>query len=69
MIQNDNELTATQERVAYFLRLLSQLRVTARPEEFPSVAGAYREEVERMEREVLDYLTRHVTQSTAARAG
>jgi hypothetical protein len=35
MIHNDQELEAMQERMAYFYRLLSQLRVTARPEEFP----------------------------------
>jgi hypothetical protein len=39
MIHNDQELKATQERIAYFQRLLSQLRVTATPEEFPLVAG------------------------------
>ena len=65
MIQNDTELTVTQERVAAFLRLLSQLRVTSRPDEFPLVAGGYRAEVERMQQEVLDYLTRHATQTTA----
>jgi hypothetical protein len=65
VIQNDAELTVTQERIAAFLRLLAQLRVTSRPDEFPLVAGGYRAEVERMQREVLDYLTRHATQSTA----
>jgi hypothetical protein len=57
MIQNDEELGATQDRISYFLRLLSQLRVSAKPEEFPLVAGGYRAEVELMQREVLDYLT------------
>jgi hypothetical protein len=50
------------------LHLLAQLRVTSRPEEFPLVAGGYRAEVERMQEEVLDYLTRHSSQ-TAAKAG
>lgn len=59
MIQNDQELAVTQERIGHFLRLLSQLRVTARPEEFCFVAGGYRAEVERMQREMLDYLTQH----------
>jgi len=68
MILDDRELAVTQERIAYFLRLLSQLRVTSRPEEFPLVAGGYRAEVERMQQEVLDYLTRHATQTTT-RAG
>jgi hypothetical protein len=35
MIQNDQELAATQEWSAYLLRPLGQLRVTATPEEFP----------------------------------
>ncbi len=39
MIANDNELAVTQNRIAYFLRLLTQVRVTSRPDEFPLVAG------------------------------
>ncbi len=66
MIRDDNELAVTQERIAKFLGLLSQLRVTSLPEEFPFVASGYRAEVERMQRDVLDYLTR---QSTPAKAG
>jgi hypothetical protein len=31
MIQNEQELQTNQERIAYFLGLLSQLRATARP--------------------------------------
>jgi hypothetical protein len=62
MIHNDQELKATQERIAYFQRLLSQLRVTATPEEFPLVAGGYRAELVRMQEEVLEYLTRHASE-------
>jgi len=65
MIANDHELTTTQERIAYFLRLLAQMRVKATPEEFPLMASGYRAEVEQMQREVLDYLTQHVSQSPA----
>lgn len=65
MIRDDNELAVTEQRIAYFLRLLAQLRVTSRPEEFPSVASGYRAEVERMQKEMLDYLTRHATQAVA----
>jgi hypothetical protein len=68
MIQNDEELSATQDRISYFLRLLGQLRRTATPEEFPLVAGGYRAEVERMQREVLDYLTQPAN-ATPAKAG
>lgn len=68
MIQNDNELTVTQDRIAYFQRILAQLRVTATPEEFPLVAGGYRSEIERMQCEVLEYLTRHASETAAAHA-
>jgi hypothetical protein len=65
MIRDDQELAVTQERIAYFLRLLAQLRVTSRADEFPLVASGYRAEVERMQQEALDYLTRHAIQTTA----
>jgi hypothetical protein len=68
MIHNDQELEATQERMAYFQRLLAQLRVTATPEEFPLVASGYRAEVERMQAEVLEYLTRHASEPAPAEA-
>jgi hypothetical protein len=57
MIQNDQELTVTQERITYFLDLLARLRKRSLPEEMALVASGYRAEVERMQREVLDYLT------------
>jgi hypothetical protein len=69
MIHDENELRVTKERIAYFLDLLARLRVSSRPEEFPLVAGGYRAEVERMQQEVLDFLTRHATQTTTAKAG
>ncbi len=57
MIHNDNELTVTRERISYFLDLLARLRVSCRPQELALVSGGYRAEVERMQRDVLDYLT------------
>lgn len=68
MIRNDHELEGIKERIAYFQRLLAQLRVTATPEEFPLVAGGYRAEIEKMQGEVLDYLTRHSTEPVPAMA-
>ncbi len=68
MIRNDQEFTATQERIAYFQRLLAQLRVTATPEEFPAVASGYRAEIAQMQEEVLAYLTRHASDPTPAEA-
>ena len=65
MIQNDQELKVTRERASYLLDLLARLRVSSRPEEWPLVSSGYRTEVERMQREVLDYLTQPATQTTA----
>jgi hypothetical protein len=66
MIKNDQELTVTRERIAYFLDLLARLRITSRAEELPLVTGGYRTEVERMQRDVLDYLTQPAPQSAKA---
>ncbi|HET6879978.1 MAG TPA: hypothetical protein VFI31_07475 [Pirellulales bacterium] len=66
MIQNDQELSVTRERISYLLDLLARLRLSSRPEELTLVSGSYRAEVERMQREVLDYLTKP---STTAKAG
>ena len=68
MIHNDQELATTQERIRYFSNLLGQLRLTATPDEFVAVAGGYRAEIELMQDEVLDYLTRHSSESTPAEA-
>jgi hypothetical protein len=65
MIQNDKELKVTRERVTYLLDLLARLRVSSRPEELPLVSGGYRTEVERMQREVLEYLTQPASEATA----
>ena len=65
MIQNDQELAVTRERISYFLDLLGRLRVSCRPEELALASGGYRAEVERMQREALDYLTRPAAPATA----
>lgn len=59
MIENDRELAVTQQRIAEFQRILAQLRITARPQEFPAIASGYRAEIEKMQAEVLNYLTSH----------
>jgi hypothetical protein len=58
----------TRDPIAYLLDLLARLRVSARPEELTKVSSGYRAEVERMQREVLDYLTRPALEA-AAKAG
>ena len=62
MIQNDTELKTSQQRIAYFQDLLLQLRVKASAEEFSLVSSGYRAEIEKMQDEVLEYLTRHVSE-------
>jgi hypothetical protein len=64
MITNDKELEVTQERIARFQHWLSDLRRTARPEEFEAITGGYRLEIERMQAEVLDYLLRPIAEVT-----
>jgi hypothetical protein len=65
MIKNDEEMGVTRERIAYLLDLLARLRVSSRPEELPLVSSGYRAEVERLQRDVLDYLTQPASQPTA----
>ena len=66
MIANDDELQGTRARIAQFEDLLAKMRVAARPELFPSMASGYRAEIEKMQREVLEYLTRHASQPSPA---
>lgn len=56
MIQNDQELEVTQQRIIKLQKLLAQLRIKASPKEFELVSSGYRAELERMHREVMDYL-------------
>jgi hypothetical protein len=58
MIRTTEELAATRERVATLERILGALRQTARPEEWDALSSGYRLEIERMQGEILDYLSR-----------
>jgi hypothetical protein len=42
--------------MAMFERMPAELRKTARPEEWQDLSSGYRLEIERMQREILDYL-------------
>jgi hypothetical protein len=66
MIQSEQELKVTRERISYLLDLLARLRISSRPEELALVSGGYRAEVERMQQEVLDYLTKPASQTAKA---
>ncbi len=57
MINNDQELAVTRERIAKLERILEELRKTARSEEWLALSSGYRQEIERMQGEGLDYLT------------
>lgn len=67
MIANEQELHATQERIQYFEGVLEQMRVKARPEEFRFMANGYRDEIEKMHDEVLDFLTCHSSETIPTR--
>jgi hypothetical protein len=66
MIQNDQELRATQERMTYFEGLVAQLRVTTSPAEFALMASGYLAEIEKMHAEVMEYLRRHSSEPAPA---
>jgi hypothetical protein len=67
MIANNDQFTGTRARIVSFEDLLAQMRVTAPVELFPSMVSGYRAEIEKMQREVLEYLTPR--QPTSARRG
>jgi hypothetical protein len=60
-IENDEALAATRARISQVLDQLTQLRTSGRVEEFVRVSRGYRAEVERLQGQVLDYLTQHPT--------
>lgn len=68
MIQNDVELQGTQERIAYFCRLVAHLRQLESPENFRYMASGYLAEIERMHAEVMEYLSCHASQTITAEA-
>ncbi len=58
MITSEQESRGMRERIAYFARLLRQLCATATPEEFRMMASGYGAELERVQAELVGYLTR-----------
>ncbi len=69
MIANDQELQGTQERIAFFYKTLSQMRVAARtPEEYRLYSNSYLAEIEKMNAEVLEYLKLHPNEIKPAEA-
>jgi len=68
MIHNDVELQCTQERIAFFSRLVANMRQVEKPENFKYMASGYLSEIEKMNAEVLDYLSRHASEPAPAEA-
>lgn len=66
MIENDQQFKITQDRIVEFQRILAQLRVSARPEEFQAVTSGYLHELEHMQDEVLKYLSSHATETATS---
>jgi hypothetical protein len=69
MIANDVELQCTQERIAFFCQIVSNMRLKARtPEEYHLYSNSYLAEIEKMNAEVLAYLKRHPNESVSPEA-
>jgi len=68
MIRNNQEFKTTQKRIEYFQNLLLQLRVRATHEEFYLISSGYRAELEKMQDEILEYLTRHSSEPIQSKA-
>jgi hypothetical protein len=58
MIDDANQLAATQERIAYFQRRQAQLQMTTRRGEISAVTNGYHTEIDKMQAEVREYLNR-----------
>ncbi|MBA3322289.1 MAG: hypothetical protein H0T45_12710 [Pyrinomonadaceae bacterium] len=69
MIANELELQGTQERIAFFHRIVARIRATATtPEEYRSFSNSYLAEIEKMNAEVIEYLKRHPSEIKPAEA-
>ncbi|MGH9768673.1 MAG: hypothetical protein ACREAB_14680 [Blastocatellia bacterium] len=66
MIQNDNELYAMQERILMFERVLAEARKTYSPSNYKAMAEGYLTEIDRMQAEIREYLSRTAEQAEAA---
>lgn len=65
MIKNDVELQAAQEYVLRFERILTAARSTYTSETYEAMASSYLAEIERVNREIVEYL-RHAPSQEAA---
>ncbi len=60
MIKSESELEATQERINRFWKMIEAIRKTERnPENYRASAGGFLAEIDKMNREVREYLSIH----------
>lgn len=60
MIRNQNEFAVTRARVEYFQQQIEQIRKVERdPENYRSSTGAYLAEIDKLNREIREYLSVH----------
>jgi hypothetical protein len=68
MISNDDELNCTVERIAFFRRLVANMRKVESPDSFRLFSNSYLAELEKMNAEVVEYLSRHASEPAPAEA-
>lgn len=66
MIQNDNQLQTTQERILLFERILAEARKTYSASNYPAMAEGYLSEIDRLRAEIRDYLSQTPARVEAA---
>jgi hypothetical protein len=66
MITDDQDLTATLDRIRWFQGQIAHLRKTeANPANYRSAVAGFLLEVDRMQRDVREYLSRHPSELAA----
>lgn len=68
MIQNELDFKGTQERIAFFSKIVAEMRVRVPPENYPAMASGYLAEMDKMHAEVMEYLSRHASELEPAKA-
>ena len=68
MIHSDAELQGTQERIAFFSRLVAIMPHVEKPGHFKYMTSGYLVEIEKMHAEVIAYLSRHASEPEPAEA-
>ncbi len=63
MIRNDQELEATKERIRYFQQQVEKFQqVESNPQNYRLSAGGFLAEIDRMNLEVREYLSLHLSE-------